>query len=73
MCVVRCHLCEVPVFKNDGKRSAVKHCCPGSLFSAASEIDEKLVNNTQVDHTEKCGLLSDSHKVSGPLIRPCIF
>ena len=48
----------VPVFKNVGERSAAKNYCPVSL-SVVSKVFEKLVNNTIVDHLEKCGLFSD--------------
>ena len=49
----------VPVFKNVGKRSTAKNYCPVSLLSVVSKIFEKLVNNRNVDHPEKCGLFSD--------------
>ena len=46
----------VPVFKNVGERSTAKNCRPVSLLSVVSKIFEKLVNNTIVDHLEKCDL-----------------
>ena len=49
----------VPVFKNAGDRSNTKNYDPVSLLSVVSEVFEKLVNNTIVDHLEKCGLFSD--------------
>ena len=49
----------VPVFKNVGERSAAKILHPVSLLSVASEAFQKLVNDSLVDHLEKCGLLSD--------------
>ena len=48
----------VPVFNNVGERSTAKNYRPVSLFSAVSEVFEKLVNNKIVDHLEKCGLFS---------------
>ena len=50
----------VPVFKNVGKRSTVKHYRLDSIFSVVSKVFEKLVNNWLVDHLENCGLFSDS-------------
>ena len=52
----------VPVFKNVGERSTAKNCCPVSLLSLVSKVFEKLVNNTIVDHLEKCCLFSDFQK-----------
>ena len=49
----------VPIFKNIGKRPAAKNYRPVSLLSVVSKVYEKLVNNTIVDHLEKCGLFSD--------------
>ena len=49
----------VPVFKNVGERSTAKNYRPVSLLSVVSKVFEKLVNNTIVDHLEKCGLFSD--------------
>ena len=48
-----------PVFKNLGERSTAKNYCLVSLFSVVSKVFEKLVNNSIVDHLEKCGLFSD--------------
>ena len=49
----------VPVFKNVEERSFVKNYLPVSLLSMVSKMFEKLVNNSIVDHLEKCGLFSD--------------
>ena len=49
----------VPEFKNVGKRSTAKNYRPISLLSVVSKVLDKLVNNTIVDHLEKCDLLSD--------------
>ena len=49
----------VPVFKNVGERSTAKNYHPVSLPSVVNKVFEKLVNNTIVDHLEKCGLFSD--------------
>ena len=49
----------VPVFKNVGERSTAKNYRPISLLSVVSKVFEKLVNNSIVDHLEKCGLFSD--------------
>ena len=48
-----------PVFKNVGEWSTAKNYQPISVLSVVSEVFEKLVNNTVVDHLEKCGLFSD--------------
>ena len=50
---------SVPVFKNVGERSTAKNYCPVSLLSVVSKVFEKLVNNSIVDHLEKCGLFSN--------------
>ena len=49
----------VPESKNVGERCTAKNCHPVSLLSGVSKVSEKLVNNTIVDHLEKCGLFSD--------------
>ena len=49
----------VPVFKNVGERSTAKNYRLVSLLSVVSKVFEKLVNNSIVDHLERCGLLSD--------------
>ena len=49
----------VPVFKNVGERSTAKNYRPVSLLSVVSKVFEKLINNTIVDHLEKCVLFSD--------------
>ena len=46
-------------FKNVGERSTAKKYCPVSFLSVLSKVFEKLVNNSIVDHLEKCGLFSD--------------
>ena len=48
-----------PVFKNVKETSTFKNCHPVSLLSAVSKAFEKLVNNTIVNHLEKCGPFSD--------------
>ena len=47
----------VPIFKNVGKRSTAKNYHPVSLLSVVRKKKKKVVNNTFVDHLEKCGLL----------------
>ena len=49
----------VPVFKNVGERSTAKNYRPVSLLSVVSKVFEKLVNNSIIDHLEKCGLFFD--------------
>ena len=49
----------VPVFKNVGERSTAKNYLPVSPLSVVSKAFEKLVNNTIVEHLEKCNLFSD--------------
>ena len=49
----------VLVFKNVGERSTIKNYRPVSLLSVVSKVFEKLVNNSLLDHLEKCGLFSD--------------
>ena len=46
----------VPVFKNVRERSTAKSHHVASLLSVVSKVFEKLVNNSIVDHLEKCGL-----------------
>ena len=48
----------VPVSKNVGERSTAKNYHPVSLLSAVGKAFEKLVNNSIVDHLEKCDLIS---------------
>ena len=48
----------VPVFKNVGERSTAKNYCLVSLLSVVTKVLQKLVNNSIVDHLEKCGLFS---------------
>ena len=49
----------VPVFKNVGERFTAKNYRPVSLLSVVSKVFEKLVNNSILDHLEKCDLFSD--------------
>ena len=49
----------VAVFKNLGEKSTAKNYHLTSLLSVVSKVFEKLVNNSIVDHQEKCGLFSD--------------
>ena len=49
----------VPIFKNVGERSTAKNYRPATLLSVVSKVFEKLVNNSIVDHLEKCGHFSD--------------
>ena len=49
----------VPVFKNAGERSTANNYRSASLLSVVSKVFEKLVNNSIVDHLEKCGLFYD--------------
>ena len=63
----------VPVFKNVGERFSTKNYHPVSLLSVVSKILEKLVNNSIVDHLEKCGLFSDFQYVLGLLNQLQIF
>ena len=46
----------IPVFKNVGERSTAKNYCSVNLPSLVSKVFEKLVNNSIVDHLQKCGL-----------------
>ena len=46
----------IPAFKNVGGSSTAKNYHPVTLFSMASKVIEKLVNNRIVDHLRKCGL-----------------
>ena len=48
-----------PVYKNVGERSTAKNYHHVSLLSVVMKVFEKLVNNSIVDHLEKCGLFSD--------------
>ena len=49
----------VPVFKNVGEKATGKNYYPVCFLSVVSKVFEKLVNNSIVDHLEKCGLFSD--------------
>ena len=49
----------VSVFRNAGERSTAKNYRPVSLLSMVSKVFEKLVNNRNADHLQKCGLFSD--------------
>ena len=48
-----------PVFKNVRESSTAKNYCSVSLLSMVSKVFEKLVNNTIVDHLDKCDLFPD--------------
>ena len=48
----------VPVFKNAVDRSTAKNHRPVSILSVVSKVFKNLVNNTLVDHFDKCSLLS---------------
>ena len=52
-------LSVAPVFKNVAERSTAKNYHPVSLLYMVRKVFEKLVNNTIVEHQEKCGLFSD--------------
>ena len=54
-------LLMVPAFKNVGKRSAAKNCCPFNLLCVVSKFFDMVVIDMIVDHLEKCGLFSDFH------------
>ena len=58
---------------NVGERSRAKNYCHVSLLSVVSKVFEKLVNNSIVDHLEKCGLFSISSMVLGLLDQLQIF
>ena len=49
----------MPVFKNVGGRSTAKNYCPVNPLSLVSKVFEELVNNSIVDHLEKCGHFCD--------------
>ena len=49
----------VPVVKNVGERSTAKNFCPVNLYSGASKVFEKLVNNKIVEHLQKYSFFSD--------------
>ena len=55
----------VPVFKNVGEWSTAKNYYPVSLRSVVSKVFEKLVNNTIVNHLEKCFFFMISSMVLG--------
>ena len=63
----------VPVFENVGERSTYKKYRLVDLLSVANKIFEKLVNNRNVDHLEKCGLFSDFFVFRSSLEQPLIF
>ena len=48
----------VPVFENAVDRSTAKNHRPVSILSVVSKVFKNLVNNTLVDHFDKCSLLS---------------
>ena len=66
-------LISVLVFKNVGERSTAKNYRPVSLLSVVSKVLEKLVNNTVVDHLEKCSFFLISGMVLGLLNQLQIF
>ena len=66
-------LISVLVFKNVGERSTAKNYRPVSLVSVVSKVLEKLVNNTVVDHLEKCSFFLISGMVLGLLNQLQIF
>ena len=49
----------VPAFSNVAERSTAKNYRSISLPSVISKVFEKLVNNRNFNHLEKCGLFSD--------------
>ena len=49
----------VSVFKNLEERFTAKNYHPITLHSLVSKVFEKLVNNSLVDHLEKCVFFSD--------------
>ena len=49
----------VLAFMNVEERSTTENYHPVSLLSVVSKVFEKLVNNTNIDQLEKCGLFSD--------------
>ena len=63
----------VLVFKNVGKRSTAKNCCPVSHLAVVRKVFEKLENNRIVDHLQKCGLFLISSMVLGLLDKLQIF
>ena len=63
----------VPLFKNVGEKSTAKNCRPVSLLPVVSKVFEKLVNNSIVDHLEKCGFFLISSLVIGLLDQLQIF
>ena len=48
----------VTVCKNVWESSTAKNCRPVSILSVFSNVFEKLVNNSILDHVEKCGIFS---------------
>ena len=42
------------MIKNVGEKSAMKNVYPVSPLSMVSKIFKKIVNNTRIDHLEKC-------------------
>ena len=55
----------VPVSKNAGERSTAKIYLPFRLLSVVSKVFEKLVNNSLVDHLDKCSFFMISSLVLG--------
>ena len=48
----------VPAFKNVEEWFKAKHYRSVSLLSVGSKVFEKVVNNSILDHLEKCGIFS---------------
>ena len=55
----------VPVSKNAGERSTSKIYLPFRLLSVVSKVFEKLVNNSLVDHLDKCSFFMISSLALG--------
>ena len=49
----------VPVFKNVRGKPTAKNYCLVSFLSVVRKVFQKVLNNTIVNHFEKCGLFSD--------------
>ena len=56
----RSHQWSLYLANNVEEMSTAKNYCPISLLLVVSKVFEKLVNNTIVDHVEKCGFLISS-------------
>ena len=51
--------CMVHIFKNVRERYTAKNWHPVCRLFLVSEVFEKLVNNSLVDHFQKCDLFTD--------------